>query len=237
MEPRSRIEVMFLWIFLIVILTGNISGASVSLTPDWEKISGQTLPDVVFTDAAEREVRLSDYEHMVLILHPMFTHCPSTCTIVASQLSAAIQGLSTQERSKLRILSFSFDPAETPEGLAKFEKMFSADVSFWKVVRARPERIQEMLTALDFRTLQLAPSNYEHPNLVFLASSDRVLRDYIFGSDLTSERLSRSLRTLQSGGSDLLKFQSHVFPLAVIGLFISAFVVAHQLSRARRQVR
>ena len=93
-----------------------------------------------------------------------------------------------------------------------------------------------MLTALDFRTLQLAPANFEHPNLVFLVSGDRILRDYIFGIDLTSERLSGSLRSIQSG-SNLLEFKAYVFPLAVIGLFISAFVVAHQLTRLRRQSR
>ncbi len=220
MEPSPRKVILYIrwenccsilsYSLLVLILTGSFAEASVPLAPDWEKISGKTLPDVVFTDASEREIHLSDFKGKVLILHPMFTHCPGTCSLVASQLAAAISGLSGAQWKDLRIVSFSFDPEETPEALTKFEKLLHADASFWKVVRAKPAAIGQMLDALDFRTLQLSRSNYEHANLVFIMSGDRILRDYVYGSELTAERLSRSLRLATANKSNLLASKSYL---------------------------
>src|SRR5262245_39340876 len=87
----------------------NCAFASVSLTPDWEKISGKKLPDVVFTDSAGREVRISDIKNKIIILHPMFTRCQSTCMFVSSRLETAIKNLPLDDRNNFLVLSFSFD--------------------------------------------------------------------------------------------------------------------------------
>jgi protein SCO1/2 len=205
----------------------------VSLTPEWEKISGTTLPDIVFTDAAEKNVRLSDYNDKTLILHPMFTHCPNTCLFVSSRLASAVKSLPAKERADLQILSFSFDPQETSQSLKKFEKTFQVNSSLWKVVRTDPVNIGRMLKALDFRTMQLNNTNYDHANVVFVIGKDRVLREYIFGSEIDAERLRKSIHFAQDESRSFTALKSYIYVFAAIGLMVSAFIAAQQLTKKR----
>lgn len=217
---------MILLLLIFAFTSANFSNASASFTPDWQNISGKKLPDVQFIDSHEKVLRLSDYNGKILILHPMFTHCQSTCVFISSRLSAAIKGLPKAERDNFEILSFSFDPAETSESLRKFEKIFH-----WKVVRADAVMVQQLLAALDYRTLELNRSNYEHPNLLFIVGKDGVLRDYIYGGDLTSDRLAgilQSPRTLSTA-------KPYVYIAALLGLLISTFVAATHLAKYQRQ--
>ncbi len=225
---------IFLWL-ISAILFGDYCNASVSFTPDWEKVSGKTIPDVQFIDAGENVIRVSDFKDKIIILHPMFTHCPSTCAFISSRLSTAIKGLSAAERNSFEVLSFSFDPTETSESLTKFEKMFQIDRSHWKVVRADNKMIQQLLTALDYRTLELSASNYEHPNLLFIVGKDRIVRDYIYGSDLTSKRLSAILHSSENTSWNFSDMKSYIYIVAMIGLLISAFVTAFHLTKVQRQ--
>jgi protein SCO1 len=225
---------IFLWL-IFALLFGDYSNASVSFTPDWEKVSGKTIPDVQFIDAKENIVRLSDYKDKIIILHPMFTHCPSTCAFISSRLSTAVKGLPATERNSFEVLSFSFDPKETSESLTKFEKMFQIDRSSWRIVRADNKMIRQLLTALDYRTMELSSSNYEHPNLLFIVGKDRIVRDYIYGSDLTSKRLSAILRSSENNSWSLSDMKSYIYIVAVIGLLISTFVATSYLTRVQRQ--
>jgi protein SCO1 len=225
---------IFLWL-IFALLFEDYCNASVSFTPDWEKVSGKTIPDVQFIDAKENIVRLSDYKDKIIILHPMFTHCPSTCAFISSRLSTAVKGLPATERNSFEVLSFSFDPKETSESLTKFEKMFQIDRSSWRVVRADNKMIQQLLTALDYRTMELSSSNYEHPNLLFIVGKDRIVRDYIYGSDLTSKRLSAILRSSENSSWSLSDMKSYIYIVAVIGLLISTFVATSYLTRVQRQ--
>jgi protein SCO1 len=224
---------IFVYLFF-VLLFGNYCDASSSFTPNLEKISGKALPNVHFTAADGSTVRLSDFKDKTLILHPMFTHCPSTCTFISSQLSTAIHGLSQNERRNLQVVSFSFDPKETSESIEKFEKMFRIDRSLWKVVRADAVVVQQLLTALDYRTLQLSTSNYQHPNLLFVVGKDGILQDYIYGSDLTSERLDEALRSTQGSSPRLLTAGSYIYVFAVIGVLISTFLVVEYFAKGHR---
>jgi protein SCO1 len=220
-----------IWVFvLLTIFSANNSHASVTFTPDWQKISGKKLPDAQFIDRDGKIIRLSDYREKLLILHPMFTHCQSTCAFISSRLSAAIDGLSKAERKNFEVLSFSFDPAENSESLAKFERKLQ-----WKVVRGDTAIVQQLLTALDYRTLQLNTSNYEHPNLVFVVGKDGVLRDYIYGSDLTSARLAAILRSSERKDWSFSDAKSYIYIVALIGLLISTFVAASHLTKTQRQ--
>jgi hypothetical protein len=132
------------------------------------------------------------------------------------------------------VVSFSFDPKETSEGIEKFEKMFQIDPSFWKIVRGDGVIVQRLLTALDYRTLQLSASNYEHPNLVFVVGKNGILQDYIYGSDLTSDRLRGVLRSAQGEYSELAALKSYLYIFALIGLLISTFVAAAHFTKAYR---
>jgi len=224
-----------IFVYLIfALLFGNYCDASASFTPNLEKISGKALPNVHFTAADGSTLRLSDFKDKTLILHPMFTHCQSTCAFISSRLSTAINGLSQNERKNLQVVSFSFDPKETSENLAKFGKMFQIDPSLWQVVIIDAGELQQLLSALDYRTLQLSTSNYEHPNLLFVVGKDGIIRDYIYGSDLTSDRLREILHSAGENSSRLLTFKSYIYVFAVIGVLISTFVVVEHFAKSHR---
>jgi protein SCO1/2 len=217
-------------IFVFLIFTANLVWCSASLTPNWEKISGTTLPDITFTDTDGNSIHLSDYNDKTLILQPMFTHCPSTCLFVSSRLSSAVKDLSPKERTSLRILSFSFDPEETPQSLQKFRKTFQVNPSIWKVVRADAVNTGRLLKALDFRTMQINSRNYDHANLVFVIGKDRVVREYIFGSEIDFQRLSKSIRSAENDHGSFVSMKSYIYVIAGIGLLIAGFIAVHHIT-------
>lgn len=232
--PAAGCQIALISIVICGLACLQATPADALVPPDWEKVAGTHLPETVFIDRSGKEIRLSDMKGAILILQPMFTRCPGVCSVVAARLAQALNGLSPEDRQNLRVVSFSFDPDETQEGLAKFEKEFGVDSATWKVVRGRPAEIQRLLAALDFRTMLLGQANFEHPDLVFVVDRDGVVRDYIPGTNVDAVRLSVATR-LKARGSWMTTFKPLIPAIALLGLAVSVFVLVHSLTKKHKE--
>ena len=187
--------------------------------------AGHTLAEALQGDAESENDR-------PWIVSPMYTSCPHTCSAITNGLRSAL-GESGLAESEYRVLSFSFDPSETAESLRAFRHRMRLPVS-WLTLRASDARgLAQLLDAMDFRTMQTADGDYQHPNLVAVLAPDRRLAGYAFGVKPSPTELSRLVRSARDGIAGSAGWRMLLFFFAAIGLLVSTFVFVWLLGERR----
>ncbi len=110
----------------------------------------------------------------VAIVNFVYTRCFSICLAMGSQfqqLQAQIQrrGLA----GKIRLLSLSFDPADTPELLSRYERRMASDPTVWQsmgIEGAGPRRT--LLDAFGIVVVPAAWGQYEHNAAYHIVTPD-----------------------------------------------------------------
>lgn len=168
------------------------------------------------------------------IVSPMYTHCPHTCSAVTVGLQRALDQ-SGMTSSEYRVVSFSFDPQETDDGLRQFRARMQLPAD-WLTLRARdPQALERTLKALDFRTITMGDGDFDHPNLVAVLAPDMRLAGYLFGINFAPADLARAVRRARDGVSPVDAWRPYLFFFAALGFLASA--VAFVVLLSRRQVR
>jgi cytochrome oxidase Cu insertion factor (SCO1/SenC/PrrC family) len=175
-------------------------------------------------------------EPLPWIVSPMYTRCPHTCSALTTALRRALD-LSGLQATEYRVLSFSFDPRETGEGLRTFRDRLDIPPP-WPTLRAGDAAsLQRTLASLDFRTVARGDGEFDHPNLVAVLTPDLELAGYVFGVNFSPTELARTVRRARSGISWIDRWQTAAFFVAAVGFVSStlAFVFLWHRRRARRE--
>jgi cytochrome oxidase Cu insertion factor (SCO1/SenC/PrrC family) len=213
------------------------AAAETLLPPDPSKTVGHVIRFDGFVDENGHELdRQAQADTLPWIVSPMYTRCPHTCSAVTAGVRRAIDqsGLTPSE---YRVLSFSFDPNETADGLRAFRARLQLP-NDWLTLRARdPGTLERTLKALDFRTISMGNGDFDHPNLVAVLAPDMRLAGYLFGVTFSPTELARSVRRARDGVSAVDVWRIHFFLFTVIGFLASVgmFVVLLSRRRARQQ--
>lgn len=99
----------------------------------------RALPDAALTFASGRRDGLLDAlrtDGRITIVNFIYTRCVSLCLVMGSefqQMQAAIVQHGLEHR--VRLLSISFDPADTPDELAVYARSQHADPQVWQFAR------------------------------------------------------------------------------------------------------
>ena len=92
------------------------------------------------------EVTHRDVEGRIKVVDYFFTHCPTICPLLSSQLARTQAILNDRgiDESKLMILSHSVDPErDTPERMKEYAFMMDADTSQWKFLTGDKEELYD----------------------------------------------------------------------------------------------
>ncbi len=234
-EPRRAGARLIVALFALA-LWGAEGGAQTVLPPDPGKTIGRPVPLDGLIDERDRDLAAWGPEPDVsgqpraYILSPIYTRCPHTCSPITSSLRSALEqsGLAPSE---FRVISVSFDPEETADGLRAFRSKLQLPDE-WVTLRARsPEGLARTLESLDFRTIRTRDGQYDHPNLVAILTPDLRLDGYLFGVVFSPPQLAAVVRRAAAGGSWLGRWQGWLFVVAGVGLVVSAFVFFTLLQR------
>jgi protein SCO1/2 len=80
-------------------------------------------PSFALRDQSRHVVSLLPSNGRITVVAFLYTHCPDVCPLIADQLNGALRTLGS-ERSKLRVLAISVDPAhDTPSAVARFVRV------------------------------------------------------------------------------------------------------------------
>jgi protein SCO1/2 len=219
---------------LLAVLEAASATANTLLPPDAATTIGRRIPLDGFVDENGHAFAAQSPERDARpwIISPMYTRCQGTCPAITAGLRRALDqsGLAPSE---YRVLSFSFDPNETAEGLRQFRARMQLPAG-WLLLRASdPQGLERTLRGLDFRTITMEDGNFEHPNLVAVLAADTRLVGYLFGVTFSAADLAGTVRRASAGVSAVDAWRPYIFAIAALGFCASGLVFVWLLSARR----
>lgn len=172
------------------------------------------LPDAeLLTSEGDVTGLLSSLEDdgRVAIINFMYTRCPFVCATMGAEfqrLQAQVQDLGLQQQ--VRLISISFDPADTAQWLARYQQRMGADPTIWQAVLAQNETQRHALLAAFGIVVIPAPlGQYEHNAAYHIVTPDGYLRRIIDLNDTSFLLPTLKAYTIRSG-SDILGASPYV---------------------------
>ncbi len=160
----------------------------------------RAIPPASLLTAAAPKVNLAEElqrDGRVAVINFIYTRCFSICLAMGSemqQLQATIQqqGLA----GRLRILSLSFDPADTADMLARYATSMKADPAVWQFATlSDPIERKAVLDAFGIVVVPAPLDQYEHNAAFHLVTPDgRLHRIVDLGNAAELLRLARGLQ-------------------------------------------
>ncbi len=128
--------VCFAWVThgFVAITSDGVRRADIEHTP-------RALPDIGLVNAAGQPLSLADYgqaSDAVTLVTLVYVRCQTVCLTSASGqswLQAEIQARQLQGR--VRLLTLSFDPSDTPDVLAQYARRLDAQSALWRFAGVR----------------------------------------------------------------------------------------------------
>ena len=148
---------------------------------------GHTVPAFAFTGIDSVEISHRSVEGKVKIVDYFFTHCPTICPIMGSQLARGQQWLDARNLTdEVVLLSHSVDPVrDTPERLKTYATQLGADTTSWKFLTGNKEDLYDQarhgyyLTALESDT---AAGGFFHSDTFVLVDQRDRIRGFYDGT-------------------------------------------------------
>ncbi len=153
-------------VFLLFFSIGELFAASTVPAP-----RNDALPDVVVETDDGRVSHVGDLlrpmgEGPILLL-PLFTRCSTTCPTLLHKLEKSVTADRTS--SRVRVLVFSFDPAETTASLRAF-RTASGIPTDWVLARADEDVTRTLLQYLNYPVMSRG-AVFIHPSEIFVLDS------------------------------------------------------------------
>ena len=148
---------------------------------------GHTVPAFAFTGIDGVEISHRTVEGQVKIVDYFFTHCPTICPIMSSQLARTQAWLKGNDLDRdITLLSHSVDPErDTPARLKEYATRLGADTASWKFLTGDKEDLYDQarfgyyLTALQSDT---AAGGFFHSDTFVLVDRENRIRGLYDGT-------------------------------------------------------
>jgi protein SCO1/2 len=141
----------------------------------------QNAPDFNLTTQQGKELGLHDLRGKVLLVSFVFTTCSGSCPATTSRMVQVQQKLRDRglfKEDRVRLLTISLDPVrDTPEAMARYAKLFDADLSHWSFLTGPRERVEKVLSAWGMWSKPAANGQLDHPSRVFLVDGKGRIRE------------------------------------------------------------
>lgn len=183
-------------------LYGRAQSLSLSRSPSELPASWGRVPDFALTDGAGRTVHRSDIQGP-WIADFIFTRCTSSCPMLTAQMKRLKKDL-----PGIRFVSFTLDPTDTPDVLARYAKDEGAT---WTLLTGKPGQV-ESLSLEGFHLAARAGAAPSEPILhstkLVLIDRDGWIRGYFDSGD------KQSIRELMHEAQELAGMQPSLQPIA-----------------------
>lgn len=148
---------------------------------------GHTIPAFAFTGIDSVEISHRTVEGQVKIVDYFFTHCPTICPIMSSQLARTQAWLKGHDLDdEVMLMSHSVDPIrDTPARLKTYATRLGADTTNWKFLTGDKEDLYDQarfgyyLTALESDT---AAGGFFHSDTFVLVDQENRIRGLYDGT-------------------------------------------------------
>jgi len=155
-------------------------------------------PQFSLTDQDRETIDLAGFRGNVVVLTAIYASCPHTCPAILSQVRAAIDDLSREEREDLRVIAVTMDPTrDSPDVLRELASNHGMPSTLYHLVTGDPTDVERLLDRMQIaRERDPETGVISHANLFLLIDRDGRIA-YRFGLGERQQRwLTSALRIL-----------------------------------------
>ncbi|MCI0453017.1 MAG: SCO family protein [Candidatus Latescibacteria bacterium] len=184
--------------------------------PDQTKTIGTQMPDVAFTADDDSTFHLSALWGKPVIVSPIFTSCPHTCSMITESLRDALRAIG-EPGVGYEVLTISFDPADDTAAMRAYRERLTLPRG-WRLVTASASDLATFLGAMDFNVTALEGGGFAHPNLVVVLGPDLRIASYVHGVMYETDDVRAALEDASNRASLVTRFRPVILLVVALGL-------------------
>ena len=163
-----------------------------------------TVGNITLTNQLGQQVSLNDLKGRIIVADFFFTHCPSICPTLTSNMKKLQNGLKIRDNirnidtSFIQFLSFSVDPErDSVPVIKKYADHYGVDHDIWWMLTGPKKEIYDFALnelKMGLQDGENVDSNFIHSSRFVLLDKDRIVRGYYDGTDSVAiNNLARDL--------------------------------------------
>ncbi|NYT65739.1 SCO family protein [Alcaligenaceae bacterium] len=139
------------------------------------------IPDAVLQASNNHNVGLLDdlaSDGRVAVINFMYTRCPSICTTMGAEFQRLQDQILEQGwGDQIRLISISFDPADTARWLGRYQEQMGVNPGVWQAMLAS-DQVQRnaLLQAFGIIVVPAPMGQFEHNGAYHIVTPDGLLR-------------------------------------------------------------
>lgn len=206
----SRLSVITLAALVVIIVavlgtrSGGLTSNASNLTPaanssglQGTDLGGVPAPNFRLTDQFGRPVSLAQFKGKPVVLTFLYTHCPDQCPLTAEKLHAVMLSLGS-DAQRVAVVAVSTDPRrDTTAAALNFSQVHRMQ-NYWHYLLGTESELSPVWSSYSVYAAPTPTStggSVAHTTAVYII--DKQGRERVFfGSDFTSEQLTKDLQIL-----------------------------------------
>ncbi len=189
------------------------------------------MPDVELIADNDSTFQLSSLWGKPVVLSPIFTRCPHTCTMITESLRDALRQVGAPGVG-YEVVTVSFDPADDNADMRAYRERMQLPPQ-WRLATARADELAALLRAVHFTVTPLEEGGFAHPNLVIVLGPDLRVASYVHGVMFEAEDLRAALEDASEQASLIKRFQPYIVMISVVAAAAVAGILFITRKRAR----
>ena len=154
-----------------------------------EHLNNQLNLDIPFKDSSGKDTTMRELmlKGRPMLVTPVYYGCPRLCTAVLNGLLEGLKDTKLKLGRDFNIVSFSFNPKETPEDAYKKSKVYFGELSQpelgpgnWHFLTGTEENISKLTRELGFRFRE-DKGEFIHPAAIMFLTPEGVISRYLYG--------------------------------------------------------
>lgn len=183
------------------------------------------MPDVTLIGEDSTSFALSSLAGKPIVVSPIFTTCPHTCTMITTSLRDALVSIGAPGVG-YHVLTISFDPADGPAALRDYRRQMSLPEG-WTLAVATDENRRALLDAIDFNYEPMPGGGFAHANVVAVLTPTLDVSAYAHGVSYDAKEIRSRLEVAAREASLVRHYQPYIAlvgGVALLSLLVVLFV-------------
>ncbi len=163
-----------------------------------EKLGTKIPLDLTFTDSDGSQIELEQLIDRPTIVVPVFYSCRNVCNMLLGGLAKTLPQVRLTPGEDYRVVTFSFDPQETPELAAHTKNTFltATQMDFppqaWHFLTGDQQSILRLTDTAGYYFYQ-EKDDFIHPTAMFVVAADGTIARYLIGTTISPFDLTMAL--------------------------------------------
>ena len=166
---------------------------------------GEKIPlQLDFIDSTGATVSLEQLIDRPTLMVPVFYDCRNVCNMLLGRLSAVLPEINMEPGKDYNVITFSFDPLETPEMAAHSKQTFLTAMQApypkqaWRFLTGKQENILQLTDAAGYY-FKKEGGEFLHPVTAFVVTKDGTIVRYLPGQRFSAIDLTMALFEASEG--------------------------------------